>query len=62
MKLPDAEVTKVRTEKEIKDKITELERAYSHVLKGSIATVEVNARVRLVPLSPKPSRPGRKRK
>lgn len=33
----------VKTEAEIKSKITELEKSYSHVLTGSYATVQVNA-------------------
>jgi hypothetical protein len=44
-------VNGVRTEKEIKDKIKEIEGRYSHVLKGSMATVIENAPRALTQLS-----------
>ena len=33
----------MKTEKEIRDKIKEFEKAYDHVLKGSMATIDINA-------------------
>ena len=33
----------MRTEKEIEDKIKEVEKGYGHVLTGSMATIEENA-------------------
>jgi len=41
----------MRTEKEIRNKIKEVEKAYDHVLKGSMATVEINAPRALMQLS-----------
>lgn len=41
----------MKTEQEIRNKIKEVEKAYDHVLKGGMATVEVNAPRALMQLS-----------